>query len=1117
MGSVSDSESDGSMMYSQPASPISLSTDDSRLFNDSDDIPHLPGAGLNGAVYERRPPRPSPDNDPSRGKNDFNAKFLVSQTFDLSRFDVDAPFQYDALFAAAFIPTFCLALGFVGESFLFACGVGVGVARLLLDAGYETRAFCVAVLTFFLLQFSLLFSALPLIWTSLANFFLLLLFNSFAVLSASWTFLHFRCFRRFDAELTIVLEKILFAAFPAVCLTIQSWMFVLFVGTPAYLPYFLLVVGFVYAQLFLVIRPSSFWRRESVCDPADDHSAAASLPPLVLPAEVVLIASGFHAFIPAVCFLCVHSSSGPFLEWSFYLRFCFLLSIGIFSSSLFVSVNDILSYLTFLDLTSRNVRTVKLISGGNSLLCGYLWTVNALSATSSGAWLPWLPLFACAHVGIGAAAATSKSGADRRHAVKLSLAAVGVFCFAYAAFFFQFPLLRRVRGLAFHFGALRVSIFSFVVLLFLLSVAGAAIVVQPLFVLRRHLHPAIASLVLVIHAALFHFAEMLLFLYDAYPFAGVLVSAALFALLYYRMYRVDAATPSSYTAIGIWVGVCLALSKLYFASLIHWDSVIGDESFLHFFLVFLVIAGASGIAVLADKFKTAWRSQRGAPPLIDRRLLLVPALVLQFAAHFLFVRPLWTRWFEVETMTFGDALSVHMLLTGIFIKALFPEVLSVEEYLSPVSSSSFSNISLSSLYAFWFSLSAAVFFLQPNLAFTADNFESWIRLTGIFAFSHLTFLGDSVSHDRLRPRSWLLYAYGIGLPVAMETMRFVGVDIGLNLRTFLYVSTFVVVVGQALGSLWPLLAAPAGVSDNNESGAGAASPPKTVDQHRRLFHETVAPRMQLTLLGLTLFTAIFEWTTLPSAPRRWNDVDLFVQGCPPFLRLASLIFPGLTILSKLDHSKDLTSENSSIGLHPRQLRRGSVSRLLITAFNASTLSNVLVVFSFLLLTSCLSWRTLHPTTRHLFFLLISLHFAFLRADPLLLSPSNSCGLKTDRPSFFVVLSLLFYCGILQIAAISASRFWRSTAGAVESTLHLIEILLCVTLVPCATLTAAQIGADGLFPAHFLTSLPPASFTFATFPCALLLFVISTSGVARIVAGLELVFSFLLLSSHIIIE
>ena len=86
---------------------------------------------------------------------------------------------------------------------------------------------------------------------------------------------------------------------------------------------------------------------------------------------------------------------------------------------------------------------MKLISGVNSLLCGYLWTVNALSATSSGAWLPWLPLFACVHVGIGVAAAQS---AEQRRTGKLAAVAVSVFCFAYAVFLFQFPLLRRAKG-----------------------------------------------------------------------------------------------------------------------------------------------------------------------------------------------------------------------------------------------------------------------------------------------------------------------------------------------------------------------------------------------------------------------------------------------------------------------------------------------------------------------------------------------------------------------------------------------------------------------------------------------------------------------------------------------
>ena len=199
--------------------------------------------------------------------------------------------------------------------------------------------------------------------------------------------------------------------------------------------------------------------------------------------------------------------------------------------------------------------------------------------------------------------------------------------------------------------------------------------------------------------------------------------------------------------------------------------------------------------------------------------------------------------------------------------------------------------------------------------------------------------------------------------------------------------------------------------------------------------------------------------------------------------------------------------------------------MLKTAFNTSTLSNFLVIISFLILVSSVSWKTLHPTTRHVFFLLVSLHFALLRADPLLFPPSNGWGFKTERTSFFVVGALFFYCGIMQMAAICASRFWRARVGVVESTLHLVEIVLSVTLVPCAALTASQIGgADGLFPGMpfwsttSLSSLPPlAAFSLASLPASVLLFVIATSGFAKIVAGLEFAFSVVLLSSHVALE
>ena len=252
MRSVSDSDSDGSFLESQPASPISLSPNDSglQLDNEGDSLQRrlirddINSNAVGAAVFERRHPRRHDEDTKSSSK--YNPNVLGAgemRTFDLSKYDVDEPFRYDAVIATAFVPTFCLALGFVdGEHFLLLLGAGCGISRLLLDAGFEIRAFVVA--TFFL-QFSLLFSALPLIWTSVSYFFLLIFFNAFAVLSASWIFLHFRCFRRFDAELTIVLEKVLFAAFPSTALAIQSWMFVNFTATPAFLPYFLLVVGFV--------------------------------------------------------------------------------------------------------------------------------------------------------------------------------------------------------------------------------------------------------------------------------------------------------------------------------------------------------------------------------------------------------------------------------------------------------------------------------------------------------------------------------------------------------------------------------------------------------------------------------------------------------------------------------------------------------------------------------------------------------------------------------------------------------------------------------------------------------------------------------------------------------
>lgn len=1068
MESPSDTDSDGSFLNSQPASPISLSPDASTHFDHE--------------ILQRR----LVISDVAVSPEERYSGVRKFKTIETEHFDVEESFKYDWIFLGAFLPTLCLTLGFIDESFLLIFGAGAGISKLLLDAGYEKRALAAAFITFILFQCALLLSTLPLLWTSISYFFLLFLLNSFAVLSAAWIFLHFSVFRSIDVEFTVILEKILFGTYPLVNLALQSWMFVSFAKTTSYLPYFLLVVGFIYAQTFLSIRPSSFWRRRKLDDSAE---APSSLPPLVLPAEVVLFASAIYAFIPAAAFLVVHLPEAFFMDWSFYLRFCFLLSVGIFLASLFFGVNDVASYLTFLDLTPRQIRTVKLISGGNSLLCGYLWTVNALSSTSSGTWLPWLPLFACVHVGIGVAA--SQNVDQHRRAAKLALVAAGVFCFAYAAFFFQFPLLRRARGLVFHFGFIRLSIFAFVLLLFLLSVASAAIVVLPLFSSRYRLHPCVNTIVIVTHAVLFHFAEMLLFLYDVYPFAGVLLSAAFFSLLYFRMYRVQS-RPTIWTTLAVWLGVSLALAKVYYALSVQWDYRPPEgESFLNFLVVFLLIAISSGLALFVVKIKfNPTKSQPFSD--FDERLLLPPALLLQCAAHFVFVRPLWTKFFDVQSMTFGDSSSVHMVLTGVLVKSLLgSEVLSA---ITPA------------FYAFWFSLSTAVFLLQPSLAFSTENLRVCLQLVGISFSAHLLFLGRPVESGPLRPKTWILYSYGMGIPLAIKICPIMDIQMGINIRTLLYTLTILIATGIVLGHLWPMLHAS---EDEGEI--------KGSDGHRRFFYDSIAPRMQISLMAVILISVLFELSSLSPVSRQWNDVSIFRPNAPPIIKLISILFPLLSVVSRIDDSYDLTKSSPLFRPHLIRSNGNAISEFLSNAFHFSTLSNVLVLISFLVFSSCVSWGTLHPTTRHLLFALTSLHLALLRPDPVVFSPSNSLGLKTDHASFFVVAALLLYCGVLQIFAISASRFWRSEGGLMESVLNLLEIVICVTLVPCVTLTAAQVSGDALFPVTLLTTQPPAAFSFATLPSAILLFFISTSSAARIVSLLQFAFSAILLSLHLVRE
>ncbi|XP_022102151.1 uncharacterized protein LOC110985436 isoform X2 [Acanthaster planci] len=169
-------------------------------------------------------------------------------------------FQYDGRVFVVSLPGLCLALALSGELLLGVVVTGGLIIHFMQSGGARRRAVLAFLFVFIAAQVSTIYSALPLVWESIYHIITILLLNMSVVLTGGWVLLHFEEFLKEEPSLAEIIELSLFTIFPTVSVAVFTCILAM-VTWSHYIPYSVIIHGFLVLRLFVTPSPPSFRKR----------------------------------------------------------------------------------------------------------------------------------------------------------------------------------------------------------------------------------------------------------------------------------------------------------------------------------------------------------------------------------------------------------------------------------------------------------------------------------------------------------------------------------------------------------------------------------------------------------------------------------------------------------------------------------------------------------------------------------------------------------------------------------------------------------------------------------------------------------------------------------------
>ncbi|XP_061169232.1 uncharacterized protein LOC133178545 [Saccostrea echinata] len=286
------------------------------------------------------------------------------------------PFRHNRKVAMAALPCFLIILAICGEPLLLLVSVGV-ILTLVIDTGSKNqRTVMIFTFVFIPCHMTILYFTFPLVWVSVVNIALMVMMNSFILLTGGWALLQMIIFRKQEPEICVFLEAVLFSGYPALSACLTTWAIATFVPL-IYVPFILLFIGFVLFQVFMTPATSSFKlnlkdHKEDVNILNNQLIAAMAtgfcLLPVFLQILIALYQRGFH---------------GVF-HLGFFCELLFLLCLAVFLMTL-MSIRHIVEAVGFQYSLVIQLRS---LCGGVAAFLSYPVFLE-LGVTSH--FLSWLP------------------------------------------------------------------------------------------------------------------------------------------------------------------------------------------------------------------------------------------------------------------------------------------------------------------------------------------------------------------------------------------------------------------------------------------------------------------------------------------------------------------------------------------------------------------------------------------------------------------------------------------------------------------------------------------------------------------------------------------------------
>eukprot|EP00731_Ephydatia_muelleri_P028556 Em0020g200a len=423
-------------------------------------------------------------------------------------------FQYNARFLVAMAPGALLISAVAGKLILAGAVLGVLSTLLLRSLGLHWMAMVTSVASVMGLGVCNVYCMFPLVWKSVLNFPLLMIFHFFICFLGMLWWLQDEEFGKQDPRFLLLVEKFLFCGFPMLSVVMVTWVSGMLFGRTV-LPYAIAIVGLIAVSLFVVPLQSSF-------------SKPGMPSGTIVPTAVALMYLTLEAVVPAL----VYAAFNTLLSFYHSMIFGLLVISPLFGMTLLESQG----VFHWIGLGTKTVQLLRWATGGLVLLL-----VSVLLCTLQ---LPtYLPLFVVPIIFVKLVLVSSLEDSTSIFTSRWKLGIVSALTLLYLTAFLFLPW-----SISYNLSFFSMPLSLFQLLMLALSLCSLYMVVC---------WKQLTGNIWLLHTAVFVPFEYILIADEVYPVYLSLATGAFASVLFWRLHMCQRMSPSLAA-----LNTCVHLGKL---------------------------------------------------------------------------------------------------------------------------------------------------------------------------------------------------------------------------------------------------------------------------------------------------------------------------------------------------------------------------------------------------------------------------------------------------------------------------------------------------------------------------------------------------------------------------